>query len=138
MQRPIKFRAQGRDSDDWYYGYYVEKHGEPTIVEAGGYAVYVRPETRGQFTGLLDKHGREIYEWDIVNRYGGGLLGDPSRILFTGKVIFTRRGYNISYMKNIGTIHSVLTEQHGNMFNESELEVIGNCFDQPQLLEGEL
>lgn len=91
-----------------------------------------------QYTGLKDKNDIDIYEGDIVRRYGGGLLGDPSEALFTGEVVFTQHGYKAKYTQpQPGTAGHIIEAAYGNLFNESELEVIGNIYENPELLEAE-
>ena len=80
-QRTIKFRARKSEKDGtmgrFVYGYYFVTHERPNrsenwIIEQdfpqAQHLIY--PETIGQFTGLLDKKGKEIYElMEIDNKY---------------------------------------------------------------------
>ena len=77
-----------------------------------------------QYTGLHDKNGKEIYEGDIVKALISGRW-------FVGKVIYEHSGFTIDVMNN----KELEFGRRGII--EHWTEVIGNIYDNPELLGGE-
>ena len=137
--REIKFRGQTANCE-WVYGSLVHsKNIQPAIYFEVGKGsvktfdfVYVKPETVGQFTGLHDKNGVEIFEGDIYTAFGsqkyeirfisgsfcGGLLGGDDSI-------FAPLGWG-----------SLEDDEDVYLSNElfKIMEVIGKIHDNPELL----
>lgn len=99
--------------DKWYIS---NKAGSPFAYE-------VRPDTICQCTGLRDKNGKLIWENDIVkclyNSYG-------ENGVYIGKVI---------YREDTCCFVDANSESTDYEWWEEEKEVIGNIFDNPELLE---
>ena len=125
--REILFRAKTiGDEPRWAQGYYtktdtygIRGHNPNTsmITDEDGFWVEINPETLGQFTGIKDKNDVKIFEGDIVRADNG----------HTGYVIF-RYG---SFVKEC-SCHYKTNKLYGD--NET---VIGNIYDNPELLEEE-
>ncbi|MDE6019737.1 MAG: YopX family protein [Ruminococcus sp.] len=120
--REIKFRGKRTDNKEWVYGSLDLCGDTPFMtwreVDSDGdtvpWFVEVQEDTIGQFTGLKDNKGKEIYEGDIV-RYS-----EANDEIATKQVHF------------IDGAFSPLTEII--WMGDAECEVIGNIFDNPNLL----
>lgn len=152
--REIKFRGKRKDNGEWVEGGFIRNISDKYLIIDpekifivnnssfakvqtplfSEFAYEVIPETVGQYTGLKDKNGKEIYEGDVVKigyygkavvRYGEKYLGHDEREYIFGLVI----GF---YLEWVGGSLRIFT--HAD--DLKNCEVIGNIHDNPELLEG--
>lgn len=128
--RKIKFRGKRVDNGEWVYG--DLHHG---FITGNGYVNgrEIHPETVGQFTGLKDKNGVEIYEGDIVTACWYD-YEEPNHDM-TGIVEFTE-GWMSYWIADYDK--KEFSELNGQGYCHWTIEVIGNIYDNPELMEGEL
>lgn len=86
-------------------------------------------ETVGQFTGLTDKSGKKIFEGDIVKAIVGRYEFKEldSEKVYVGKMIFDDACF---WLQKYGG-----GAPYAPIWWDSELEVLGNVFDNPELWE---
>lgn len=130
--REILFRAKREDNGEWAYGYYVrlpDAAGSASMIhtparnpDESNSSHFIRSSTIGQYTGLTDKNGTKIFEGDIV-RYGDTIH----------KVVFEQRNGTAYF----GLVYSPIeTLPFGHYQDLRQLEVIGNIYDNPELIGG--
>ena len=154
MSREIKFRGKRKDNGKWIYGFLMNMYKDRLFIgiwhNIGGEATIkdelffsypeVIPETVGQYTGLKDKNGKEIYEGDVVVQ-DCYLWFDEGKPNYRGTVEMIYQQWQV-------VAHCVNPDKQGisdgineslnfNGFEDNEKtnwEVIGNIFENPELL----
>ena len=132
--REIKFRGKRVDNGEWIVGDLVN-HYKRRFIACDQFAFTysglvteifyeIIPKTAGQYTGLKDKNGKEIYEGDIVIAWSQGYQA-------TGEVKQRIDGLWLMYP----------AYQHGKQWGlcpnpkgGTTVEIIGNIYEKPELM----
>ena len=129
--REIKFR--GKDfKNNWLFGSLIQ-YRDSTQIGYLSYAdsmtfVNVNKKTIGQFTGLTDKNGVEIYEGDFLKRII--TAGDGEKHISTDIVKFSGASFCTYALSDKNDSGLYLVNWSGH-----EIEVVGNIHDNPELLQ---
>lgn len=141
--RKILFRGKRIDNVKWVYGYYFyDSFYDKAYIMTGRYcmearkrklnqeiinAFEVNPETIRQYTGLTDKNGTKIFEGDICNfysRYGIDTYSVVGVVVYNANATEFGIDYDSTYLGL------------GRHYYSKDIEVIGNIYDNPELLGG--
>ena len=112
--RQIKFRALCAITGVWRYGFYYTSKGNHIIRDEQDKESIVLPATVGQFTGLKDGNGKEIFEGDKMKKPGNKNV--YTVVYFDAEFYLSHKGVNhrMSWTANdgeiIGNIHDVKEE----------------------------
>jgi len=133
--REILFRAKQHYTKEWLYGAVVKDGDECLIMVGEPDGLYkqkmtvVEESTVGQFTGFTDKNGNKIFENDVLwadGSYELTVCWDDENAMFYAEYEGTKSGHedddNDDYVEACDFIN---------------YEVIGNKFDNPELLTKE-
>lgn len=122
--RLIKFRAWHKEGQSMLFAgdEFGTKHG----LDCCRFAMEGQPVELMQFTGLHDKRGEEIYEGDIV-KHTMPHTPYTERLSFLGKIEYV--DVNCSFR----TVSDYYGEEP--IHEDIELEVVGNIYENPELLE---
>ena len=141
--REIEFRGKDIETGKWAFGdlhTLCDKphiHTDKSKFPYAGKRSFVTPETVGQFTGLLDKNGKKIFEGDIVRKrdltfnlqYEGVVVYNSAigcfRIHSESGGMTMRMGFEASDVYNDGQCTVPV---------KYDYEVIGNIFDNHELI----
>lgn len=139
--REILFKAKRIDNGEWVEGYYTEYNGKTFIginisIYSDIFEVFyiplirwfeVDPKTICQFTGLCDKNGKKIWENDILMAHL-----DES---YPEDATYETVEWNVA--KWVGHETGSIGRQYLDKFDLEHYEVVGNIFDNPELLQEE-
>ena len=140
VMRTIKFRGRDIKTGKWFFGNYYDRDtkGNTHIANLDEGCLTIDPETVGQFTGLKDKKGQDIYEGDIIcvkfidGSGGNNLIGWNEEFASFGcmnryEYRSIKEGYDFAafngYVLDAYRRKSII------------FEVVGNIHDNPELLE---
>lgn len=141
MCRIIKFRVWDDKNKTMFN--YAEFHIESDATILWGHKGFangflpVEYAIPMQFTGLLDKNGKEIYEGDIVVAYSEGYKG-------VFQIKWRQQGspcyilYPAYQNKQQWHLHGSQLDNNKGFYSDSGVEIIGNIYENPELLEDKI
>ncbi len=138
--REILFRGKSVDNDEWLYGHYVHQYGADMIYlpdgvdrEYGFDYYHINVETVGQYTSLIDKNGKKIFEGDII------LFEDECPANYEYHDCTEMRCGEIKFDDGEFYLTNRIAVNMGDLIYNGKLDgvIVGNIHDNPELLESE-
>lgn len=143
MNRKIKFRGYNYQYEKWFYGsLFIQKYANDftlsnsrtMIIDDRGYSVMVDNDTIGQYTGLKDKNGVEIYEGDIVRYYHKTFFKKKGEEVFDFKnekcyVVWDIEGACFILNKRKDKVTNKAYIDILDMSESNNIEIIGNIYE---------
>ena len=142
--REIKFRGYAVEemvNSQWLYGFgvdpieYTEQYAKEIGRDSDWYLytdsgpMHVHEKSIGQYTGLKDKNGKEIYEGDILKVRKS--ISDETEVYF--RVKYTGAAFALVHPEYHNTIYMEVMP----WYVRETGEVIGNIYENPNLLKEE-
>lgn len=136
MEERYLYKAKRTDNGEWVVGFYAYIHKKYYIytgqlIHGGLYDVderfEVAPSTICRCTGLKDKNDMLIWENDIVRDKHGNFY----------KAIWQNDCYQFSWSCVKSDVFLIGAKWNLWSFKSFEIEVVGNIFDNKELLESE-
>lgn len=146
MSRDIKFRIYDTDEKEMFYQEDIDYidffTGIVFIREEDGYDYLIDSRSDGklmQYTGLKDKNGKEIYEGDILHVTKVSMCGvDKYNVAeYNTDVRWEDGAFVIKGDADVDCYDTWLASYNNPDSPQIEIEVIGNIYENPELLEGE-
>ena len=151
--RTIKFRGKSVDYGTWRYGSLII-HEDGSMAITGGanefssqlWSSQVHPKSVGQWTGMVDKNGVEIYEGDVVESCSelvrmydakptGEIVTSRSEIVWNDFSWAKKEIYDSRWTRswsNYGNVYNLVVNTLSTYY-----EIVGNVVDNPELMEVE-
>ena len=130
--REILFRGENKTTGEWVQGDLFH-YGEQAFIAANNRNAEILPETLGQFTGLTNRNGVKIFEGDIVT----GIAYSQE---WVGNIIWIKEiaSFGLNHGHDIAWENSSILKRATKGINdEFSAKIIGNIYDNPELLKGE-
>ena len=134
--REILFRGKRTCNNEWVEGGFHSRFGKAYIIGISKTeridGTEVIPETVGQYTGLTDKHGKKIFEGDII------LFEDESPTNYEYHDCTEMRCGEVRLDDGEFHLTNRIAVEMGDLIYDGKLDgvIIGNIHDNPELLKG--